>query len=57
MTSRFDERGALPLPLLRERGVDDAPVLRGLTCRTGAWLRRFASSSREQIEHFDVSRL
>ena len=43
--------------LLRARGVDDAPGLRGVTWRTGALLRSSSSSSREQIGHFEVSRL
>jgi hypothetical protein len=45
------------LELLRPRGVDDAPGLRGVTWRTGVLLRSSSWSSREQIGHLDVSRL
>jgi hypothetical protein len=50
-------RVTTPRDRLLDRGVEDAPGLRGVTWRTGALLRNSSWSSREQIGHFAVSRL
>ncbi len=58
MTTRLEERGEVDAAdddeALRGFGVAVAPGLRTVTCRTGFCSR---GCSREQIEHFVVSRL